>query len=171
VRDGGVDILVHVVGGSHAPSGGFAALSDTDWTEELNLNLLGAVRLDRGLIPGMIDRGKGAVVHVTSIQHTMPLYDATLGYAAAKAALATYSKGLSNDRPGAGHRHRCRADVPNGLPGRHPAGSTSRARGGRGAGGLLVVRPGISHHRRRTRHRRQHWPPSMTCPTRTGEPS
>jgi NAD(P)-dependent dehydrogenase (short-subunit alcohol dehydrogenase family) len=97
VRDGGVDILVHVAGGSHAPSGGFAALSDKDWTEELNLNPLGAVRLDRGLIPGMVDRGKGAVVHVTSIQHTMPLYDATLGYAAAKAALATYSKGLSNE--------------------------------------------------------------------------
>jgi len=97
VREGGVDILVHVVGGSHAPSGGFAALSDNDWADELNLNLLGAVRLDRGLIPVMVGRGKGAVVHVTSIQHTMPLYDATLGYAAAKAALATYSKGLSNE--------------------------------------------------------------------------
>lgn len=97
VRDGGVDILVHVVGGSHAPSGGFAALSDKDWTEELNLNLLGAVRLDRGLVPMMVDRGKGAVVHVTSIQRTMPLHDATLGYAAAKAALATYSKGLSKE--------------------------------------------------------------------------
>ncbi|GAA1289772.1 SDR family oxidoreductase [Pseudonocardia aurantiaca] len=97
VRDGGVEILVHVVGGSHAPSGGFAALSDLDWAEELNLNLLGAVRLDRGLVPGMIERGRGAVVHVTSIQRTMPLHDATLGYAAAKAALATYSKGLSNE--------------------------------------------------------------------------
>jgi NAD(P)-dependent dehydrogenase (short-subunit alcohol dehydrogenase family) len=97
VRDGGVEILVHVVGGSHAPSGGFAALSDMDWADELNLNLLGAVRLDRGLVPGMIERGKGAVVHVTSIQRTMPLHDATLGYAAAKAALATYSKGLSNE--------------------------------------------------------------------------
>jgi NAD(P)-dependent dehydrogenase (short-subunit alcohol dehydrogenase family) len=97
VRAGGVDILVHVVGGSHAPSGGFAALSDKDWAEELNLNLLGAVRLDRGLVPGMIERGRGAVVHVTSIQRTMPLFDATLGYAAAKAALATYSKGLANE--------------------------------------------------------------------------
>jgi NAD(P)-dependent dehydrogenase (short-subunit alcohol dehydrogenase family) len=97
LREGGVDILVHVVGGSHAPSGGFAALSDTDWAQELNLNLLGAVRLDRGLLPGMIERGRGAVVHVTSIQRTMPLFDATLGYAAAKAALATYSKGLANE--------------------------------------------------------------------------
>jgi NAD(P)-dependent dehydrogenase (short-subunit alcohol dehydrogenase family) len=45
---------VHVVGGSHSPSGGFAALSDELWQEELNLNLLAAVRLDRGLLPAMI---------------------------------------------------------------------------------------------------------------------
>ncbi|MGA6162077.1 SDR family oxidoreductase [Amycolatopsis magusensis] len=96
-RAGGVDILVHVVGGSSAPPGGFAALSDKDWAAELNLNLLGAVRLDRGLVPGMVERGRGAVVHVTSIQRTMPLHHATLGYAAAKAALATYSKGLANE--------------------------------------------------------------------------
>ncbi|WP_433505071.1 SDR family oxidoreductase [Pseudonocardia halophobica] len=97
VRNGGVDILVHVAGGSHAPSGGFAALSDDHWWEELNLNLLSAVRLDRGLLPGMIERGRGAIVHVTSIQRAMPLFDATLGYAAAKAGLATYSKGLANE--------------------------------------------------------------------------
>src|SRR5258708_39991398 len=30
-RLGGVDILVHVVGGSSAPAGGFAALDETDW--------------------------------------------------------------------------------------------------------------------------------------------
>lgn len=97
VRDGGVDILVHVAGGSHAPSGGFAALTDDHWWEELHLNLLSAVRLDRGLLPGMIERGRGAIVHVTSIQRTMPLFEATLGYAAAKAGLATYSKGLANE--------------------------------------------------------------------------
>jgi NAD(P)-dependent dehydrogenase (short-subunit alcohol dehydrogenase family) len=45
----------------------------------------------------VIDTGVGAIVHVTSIQRKMPLYDATLAYAAAKAALATYSKGLANE--------------------------------------------------------------------------
>lgn len=92
-----VDILVHVVGGSHTPSGGFAALTDEDWIDELNLNLLGAVRIDRGLVPKMIEAGAGAIVHVTSIQRRMPLFEATLAYAAAKAALSTYSKGLSNE--------------------------------------------------------------------------
>jgi NAD(P)-dependent dehydrogenase (short-subunit alcohol dehydrogenase family) len=94
---GDLDILVHVVGGSHAPSGGFAALTDDHWHEELALNLLAAVRLDRELLPAMIARGRGAVVHVTSIQRRLPLYEATLGYAAAKAALTTYSKGLANE--------------------------------------------------------------------------
>lgn len=96
-RFGGLDILVHTVGGSEAGSGGFAALSDGQWQEELELNLLSAVRLDRGLLPGMLSAGAGAIVHVTSIQRRMPLYEATLGYAAAKAALTAYSKGLANE--------------------------------------------------------------------------
>ena len=45
----------------------------------------------------MIAHGAGVVIHVSSIQRRMPLFDATLGYAAAKAALTTYSKGLANE--------------------------------------------------------------------------
>jgi NAD(P)-dependent dehydrogenase (short-subunit alcohol dehydrogenase family) len=94
---GGAQILVHVAGGSSAPGGGFAALSDQDWADELDLNLLAAVRLDRALLPMMIEGGAGAVVHVGSIQSRLPLYNSTLGYAAAKAALRAYSKGLANE--------------------------------------------------------------------------
>ncbi|MCM3882193.1 SDR family oxidoreductase [Frankia sp. R82] len=99
VRDrfGPLDIVVHTLGGSHAPPGGFAALTDRHWDHALQLNLLAAVRLDRALLPAMIDTGGGAVVHVASIQRRMPLHEATLGYAAAKAALTTYSKGLANE--------------------------------------------------------------------------
>lgn len=94
---GGVDILVHTLGGSSAPPGGFAVLTDRDWDTELRLNLLAAVRLDRALLPAMLEAGRGAVVHVSSIQRRLPLYDGTLGYAAGKAALTTYSKGLANE--------------------------------------------------------------------------
>lgn len=93
----GIDILVHNVGGSSAPAGGFAALTDEEWQRELDLNLLAAVRLDRALLPEMLKQRSGVIVHVTSIQRVLPLHDATLGYAAAKAALATYSKGLANE--------------------------------------------------------------------------
>lgn len=94
---GGAQIVVHVAGGSSAPSGGFATLTDSDWHTELNLNLLAAVRLDRALIPAMVAAGTGAIVHIGSIQSRMPLFDGTLGYAAAKAALRTYSKGLADE--------------------------------------------------------------------------
>ncbi|WP_292036710.1 MULTISPECIES: SDR family oxidoreductase [unclassified Brevundimonas] len=96
-RLGGVDILVHVLGGSASPTGGFVALTDDHWLSELNVNLLAAVRLDRILIPQMIERGSGAVVHVTSVQSVLPLPDATTAYAAAKAALRTYSKSISKE--------------------------------------------------------------------------
>ena len=96
-RLGGVDILAHVIGGSASPAGGFAALTDEHWLAELNLNLLATVRLDRLLIPQMIERGAGVVVHVTSIQSVLPLPESTTGYAAAKAALRTYSKSISKE--------------------------------------------------------------------------
>lgn len=96
-RLGVVDIIVHMLGGSSAPAGGYAALSDDDWASELNLNLMPAVRLDRQLVPDMVARGSGVVIHVTSIQHRLPLPEATTAYAAAKAALSTYSKSLSKE--------------------------------------------------------------------------
>lgn len=94
---GGADIVVHVAGGSSAAAGGFAALGDEAWEQALALNLLAAVRLDRALLPAMLARGRGVIVHVTSIQAELPLHDATLAYAAAKAALSNYSKGLSKE--------------------------------------------------------------------------
>ncbi len=96
-RMGGVDIIAHVVGGSTSPGGGFVALTDEHWLAELNLNLLATVRLDRLLVPQMIDRGAGTVVHVTSIQAILPLPGSTTAYAASKAALRTYSKSISKE--------------------------------------------------------------------------
>jgi len=96
-RGGHLDVLVHVMGGSASPGGGFAALGDDHWAQELSQNLMSAVRLDRALLPGMLARGSGVIVHVSSIQRVLPLPDSTLGYAAAKAALSTYSKGLSKE--------------------------------------------------------------------------
>src|SRR5262245_55137413 len=96
-RLGGLDILVHVVGGSSAPAGGFAMLDDHEWHKAMDQNLFAAVRLDRALLPAMLAQGSGVIVHITSIQRQLPLPDATLAYAAAKAALANYSKGLSKE--------------------------------------------------------------------------
>ena len=96
-RLGGVDILVHVAGGSSAPAGGFAVLDDGEWHRAIYLNLFSAVRLDRALLPAMLEQGSGVIIHVTSIQAELPLHGATIAYAAAKAALSNYSKGLSKE--------------------------------------------------------------------------
>ncbi len=94
---GGVDILINSVGGSSAPAGGFTVLSDEHWQAELNLNLMTAVRLDRALLPSMLTQGAGVILHVSSIQRMMPLPASTTAYAAAKAALTTYSKSLARE--------------------------------------------------------------------------
>lgn len=92
-----VDILVHVLGGSSAPSGGFQALTEQDWAAAFDLNFYPSVRIDRGLAPLMLARKSGVIVHVTSIQSQLPLPEATTAYAAAKAALSNYSKALSKE--------------------------------------------------------------------------
>lgn len=94
---GGADILINTVGGSSAPGGGFAVLSDQEWEKALNINLFPAVRLDRGLLPHMLKQKHGVIIHISSIQRKLPLHESTTAYAAAKAALTTYSKSLSKE--------------------------------------------------------------------------
>ena len=72
-------------------------LLDELWQQAINENLLPAVRLDRGLLPSMIARGSGVLIHISSIHRGWPLYDSTIAYAAVKAALTNYSKVLSNE--------------------------------------------------------------------------
>jgi len=45
----------------------------------------------------MIEQGSGVIIHITSIQRELPLPEATIAYATAKAALSNYSKGLSKE--------------------------------------------------------------------------
>src|SRR5207245_4826296 len=78
-------------------SGGVLALADEDWQVAINTNLFAAVRLDRAFLPGMLRQESAVIIHISSIQRRLPLFEATLAYAAAKAALTTYSKGLSKE--------------------------------------------------------------------------
>src|SRR4030095_10044067 len=78
-----------VAGGTYvaaglSPGAGFAALSDEHWFAELNLNLMPAVRLDRALLPSMLARGSGVIIHVSSIQRVLPLPQSTTAYPAHK---------------------------------------------------------------------------------------
>src|SRR6266513_3929606 len=85
----GIDIMIHNVGGSSAPSGGFITVTDEIWQQNLNENLFPAVRLDRGLLPSMIQRGSGVIIHISSIQRTLPRCDSTHEVAELVAFLAS----------------------------------------------------------------------------------
>jgi NAD(P)-dependent dehydrogenase (short-subunit alcohol dehydrogenase family) len=93
---GGVDVVVHNVGASFPKPGGVLALDDDDWLLSFSTNLFSAVRLDRALLPSMLEQGHGAIVHVSSLQWRRP-DGSSPAYAAAKAALTNYSKGLSRE--------------------------------------------------------------------------
>lgn len=95
-RFGGIDILIHNVGGSSTPAGGVLAQSDDGWKQTFDTNLFSAVRLDRGLLPSMIKQNFGVIIHITSIQRRLP-GNMTMAYSAAKAALTNYSKGLATE--------------------------------------------------------------------------
>ena len=68
-------------------------LSNDEWPRALEIDLLAAVRFDRAFLPGMIQREResGVIVHVTSIQRRLPLFESTIAYAAAKGVFATHS--------------------------------------------------------------------------------
>ncbi|MCC9138655.1 SDR family oxidoreductase [Pontibacter silvestris] len=94
---GGLDILVNNVGGTSSPAGGFSVLSDQDWESDLQLNLLAAIKLDKALVPSMMARKSGVVIHISSLNGKLPLYASNFSYGVTKAALNNYSKTLANE--------------------------------------------------------------------------
>jgi NAD(P)-dependent dehydrogenase (short-subunit alcohol dehydrogenase family) len=95
-RLGGIDIIVSNAGRPVTLGASFSDYSDEAWVGDLELNLLSAVRLDRALIPHMLEQGSGAIVHVTAQAWRLP-QSRWLAYSAAKAALTAYSKALATE--------------------------------------------------------------------------
>jgi 3-oxoacyl-[acyl-carrier protein] reductase len=91
-RLGGADVLVNNVGAS--PSRNFLRMSDVDWLNLLELNLLSAVRCTRALLPGMRNRGFGRIVMISSMSARYP-DTALVDYAASKAAMLATAKALA----------------------------------------------------------------------------
>jgi short-subunit dehydrogenase len=81
--------------------GCFADLDPDGEEAEIRLNVLALVRLARAGLPGMIERGRGAVVNVSSMAGFSPSpYMAT--YAATKAFVTTFTEGLAGELEGTG---------------------------------------------------------------------
>ena len=101
---GGIDILINNVGGLTTPGGGFSTLTDQHWENELQLNLLSAIRIDRMMLPKMIAQKSGVIIHISSVAGKQPLWNLNMAYAVSKAALNSYSKTLATELASKGVR-------------------------------------------------------------------
>lgn len=90
---GPVDVLV-CNAGIQGPAGPLAAASDADWQQVLSINLRSAAQLTSGLIPGMVARGGGSVILMSSIAGLRG--NGAIGlYGLSKAALAQLARNLA----------------------------------------------------------------------------
>ena len=89
---GSLDILVNNVGAS--PSRNFLYMTDEDWQELHELNLLSAVRCTRAFLPAMRENKWGRVVMISSSAGKYP-NAALIDYGATKAAMISISKSLA----------------------------------------------------------------------------
>ncbi len=94
---GKIDIIVNNAGANLSPSGGYSTLNDEHWKNELELNLMSAIRINKAFLPAMIDLGNGVIINISTGVAKQPLWDLTMAYSTAKAALNMYSKALANE--------------------------------------------------------------------------
>lgn len=96
-RYGRIDIIINNAGANLSPGGGFSALEDEHWITDWQLNFLSVVRLNKALLPDMLDRKKGVIINISTNAARQPLWDMTMSYSSAKAALNAYSKALATE--------------------------------------------------------------------------
>lgn len=95
-RFGHIDVLHNNAGVATARPGGFLGVADDAWRDVLELNLLGYVRMSRAVLPHMLERGSGVLLHTASEAARMPnprLPD----YSVAKAGVLMLSKALARE--------------------------------------------------------------------------
>ncbi|SEE16387.1 SDR family NAD(P)-dependent oxidoreductase [Streptomyces sp. TLI_105] len=93
---GGIDILVNNVGGGDGGvNGGFLDVTDAQWAQIMDLNLLATVRVTRAALPALLT-ARGAIVNVSSIGARVP-HSGPIAYTTAKAALTAFGKALAEE--------------------------------------------------------------------------
>ncbi|MGB7394723.1 MAG: SDR family oxidoreductase [Pricia sp.] len=90
---GGAHIVVNSAGARGA-AGDFLSLSDDDWLETIQVDLMGAVRIARAFIPQMQELGWGRMIMISSENAFQP-YEDESPYNACKAGIINLSKCLS----------------------------------------------------------------------------
>lgn len=99
-RDGSLDVLVHSAG-IPGPWGSGLELAEEDWRRVLEVNATGAFLACRAALPGMVARGYGRVVLLSSVAG-LEGHRLIPAYAASKAAVIALAKSLAVDVAGSG---------------------------------------------------------------------
>lgn len=93
---GAIDILVNNAG-SLVERLGTLDLSEARWNEVMQLNATSAFFAAKAAIPGMLEKGGGSIINVTSIAARNGGAFGSIHYSAAKAAMLTMTKGLAKE--------------------------------------------------------------------------
>ncbi|MFG3055144.1 SDR family NAD(P)-dependent oxidoreductase [Kitasatospora sp. NPDC048239] len=94
-----VDVLINNAG--FATFGAVAESDPTRMAEEVHLNCLTLTDLTARLLPGMVERGRGAVINVASTAAFQPVPRMAV-YGATKAYVLSFTEALSNELRGSG---------------------------------------------------------------------
>lgn len=89
---GEVDVLVNNVGVFSVKA--FEDLTDDDWMQYFNINVLSAVRISRVILPAMLNRGTGSIVNLASEAGVKPLPQ-MIHYSVTKSAMLGLSRGMA----------------------------------------------------------------------------
>jgi NAD(P)-dependent dehydrogenase (short-subunit alcohol dehydrogenase family) len=98
---GGVDILVNIAGGPSGSGHGdypFHEKPEEIWSKVVDLNLKGAMICSHEVIAGMISKGSGKIISISSIDGLRGSADlGKCDYSAAKAGLLGFSKSIAKE--------------------------------------------------------------------------
>lgn len=106
-RFGRIDIVVNnagmvTIGMGEWESKTFAELDDADWDLDIAMNLGTAYNVTRAVLPGMIERGWGRVVMVSSVTGPLVVNPGSAAYGAAKAGMDGLMRGIAIEVASAG---------------------------------------------------------------------
>ncbi|HIQ05007.1 MAG TPA: 3-oxoacyl-ACP reductase FabG [Anaerolineae bacterium] len=90
---GPIDILVNNAG--HNPLRSILEISEEDWDWVLNLNLKSYFLCTKAVLPGMVERGEGRIINVTSISGQRGGLSCDVDYSAAKAGIMGFTRALA----------------------------------------------------------------------------
>jgi NAD(P)-dependent dehydrogenase (short-subunit alcohol dehydrogenase family) len=94
-RHGRIDVLINNLGAA-SPRRGFLEIVDAEWQRVFDLTFFSAVRASRAALPHLLGGGGGTIINIGSINSRLP-FPMVVDYSAAKAALASLTKALSEE--------------------------------------------------------------------------